>query len=119
VLPRLGATPLSGGYSSWQVSDDSGNDYQRLRDQRIVHTGLRKLLLSHEGKDDQKIAKLLGITRTSVYKIRKKYHRQPYDHIVEIINDQPRVGRPITFYYQVEANASMIACSEAPKGYAR
>jgi len=75
--------------------------------------------LSHEGKDDQKIAKLLGITRTSVYNIRKKYHRQLYDHIVEIINDQPRVERPITLDYQVEANVSMIACSEAPKGYAR
>lgn len=51
--------------------------------------------------------------------IRKKYHQQPYDHIVEIINDQPRVGRPIVFDYQVEANVSMIACSEAPQGYAR
>jgi transposase len=79
----------------------------------------RALLLSHDGKDDQEIAKLLGITRTTVYNIRKKYHRQPYDHIVEIINDQPRVGRPIAFDYQVEANVSMIACSEAPKGCAR
>ena len=31
----------------------------------------------------------------------------------------PSVGRPIVFDYQVEANVSMIACSEAPKGYAR
>ncbi len=79
----------------------------------------RALLLSHAGKDDQEIAKLLGITRTTVYNIRKKYHQQSYDHIVEIINDQPRVGRPIVFDYQVEANVSMIACSEAPKGCAR
>ena len=60
----------------------------------------RALLLSHEGKEDQEIAKLLGITRTTVYNIRKKYHRQPYDHIVEIINDQPRVGRPVVSYVQ-------------------
>ena len=79
----------------------------------------RALLFSHAGKDDQEIAKLLGITRTTVYNIRKKYHQQSYDHIVEIINDQPRVGRPIVFDYQVEANVSMIACSEAPKGCAR
>ena len=79
----------------------------------------RALLFSHAGKDDQEIAKLLGITRTTVYNIRKKYHQQSYDHIVEIINDQPRVGRPIVFDYQVEANVSMIACSEAPKGHAR
>jgi putative transposase len=79
----------------------------------------RALLLSHAGKEDQEIAKLLGITRTTVYNIRKKYHQQSYDHIVEIINDQPRVGRPIVFDYQVEANVSLIACSEAPKGCAR
>jgi putative transposase len=79
----------------------------------------RALLLSHEGKDDQEIAKLLGITRTTVYNVRKKYSQQSYDHIVEVINDQPRVGRPIVFDYQVEANVSMIACSEAPKGCAR
>jgi transposase len=79
----------------------------------------RALLFSHAGKDDQEIAKLLGITRTTVYNIRKKYHQQSYDHIVEIINDQPRVGRPIVFDYQVEANVSMIACSEAPEGCAR
>jgi putative transposase len=78
----------------------------------------RAFLLSHAGKDDQEIAKLLGITRTTVYNIRKKYHQQPYDHIVEIINDQPRVGRPLVFDYEVEANVSMIVCSEAPKGYA-
>jgi putative transposase len=76
----------------------------------------RALLLSHEGKDDQEIAKLLGITRTTVYNIRKKYHQQSYDHIVDMINDQPRVGRPMIFDYEVEANVAMIACSEAPKG---
>lgn len=79
----------------------------------------RALLLSHEGKDDQEIAQLLGITRTTVSNVRKKYHQQPYDHIVEMINDQPRIGRPMVFDSQVEANVSMIACSEAPKGYAR
>jgi len=79
----------------------------------------RALLLSHEGKDDQEIAKLLGITRTTVYNIRKKYHQHPYEHIVEMISDQPRVRRPMVFDYQVEANVSMIACSAAPKGYAR
>ncbi len=79
----------------------------------------RALLLSHEGKEDQEIATLLGITRTTVYNVRKKYHQQPYDHIVEIINDKPRIGRPIAFDHKVEANVTMIACSEAPKGTAR
>jgi putative transposase len=79
----------------------------------------RTLLLSHDGKDDQEIAKLLGISRATVYNVRKKYNQHPYDHIVEIINDQPRAGRPVVLDYQVEANVSMIACSEAPKGSTR
>jgi transposase len=79
----------------------------------------RTLLLSHNGKEDQEIATLLGITRTTVYNVRKKYHQHPYEHIVEIINDQPRVGRPIAFDHQVEAKVAMIACSQAPQGCAR
>ena len=79
----------------------------------------RTLLLSHDGKEDPEIAELLGITRTTVYNVRKRYHQQPYDHIVEILHDKPRVGRPIVFDYQVEAHVSMIACSEAPQGCAR
>ena len=79
----------------------------------------RTLLLSHDGKDDQEIAKILGISRTTVYNVRKRYHQQPYDHVVEILSDKPRVGRPIAFDHKVEANVSMIACSQAPKGCAR
>ena len=79
----------------------------------------RTLLLSHDGKDDQEIAKILGISRATVYNVRKRYHQQPYDHIVEVLNDKPRQGRPIVFDHKVEANVAMIACSEAPKGTAR
>lgn len=79
----------------------------------------RTLLFSHDGKDDQDIAQILGISRTTVYNIRKRYHQQKHDHITEILNDKPRIGRPIAFDHKVEANVSMIACSQAPKGCAR
>ena len=79
----------------------------------------RTLLWSHDGKDDQEIANILGISRTTVYNIRKRHHHQQYDHIVEILSDQPRLGRPIAFDHTVEANVTMIACSQAPKGCAR
>lgn len=79
----------------------------------------RTLLLSHEGKDDQEIARLLGISRATVYNVRKKYHQRRYEHIVDVVSDKPRRGRPIAFDHKVEANVAMIACSEAPKGAAR
>jgi putative transposase len=79
----------------------------------------RTLLLSHDGKNDQDIVKILGISRATVYNVRKRYHQQKYDHIVEILHDKPRPGRPIAFDHKVEANVTMIACSEAPKGCAR
>jgi transposase len=79
----------------------------------------RTLLLSHDGKDDQEIATILGISRATVYHARKKYHQHKYDHIVDVLNDKPRCGRPSTFDHKVEANVAMIACSEAPKGAAR
>jgi transposase len=79
----------------------------------------RTLLLSHDGKDDQDIVEVLGISRATIYNVRKRYHQQKYDHIVEILQDKPRLGRPIAFDHKVEANVAMIACSEAPKGSAR
>jgi transposase len=79
----------------------------------------RTLLLSHGGKGDQEIANLLGISRATVYNVRKQYHQQTYEHIVDVLSDKPRQGRPLAFDHKVEANVAMIACSEAPKGAAR
>ena len=75
--------------------------------------------MSHDGKDDQEVANILGISRATVYNVRKKYHQHKYAHIVDVVSDKPRHGRPIAFDHQVEANVAMIACSDAPKGTAR
>ena len=79
----------------------------------------RTLLLSHEGKTDQEIATLLGLSRVTVYHVRKKYHHHQRDHMVEVLQDKPRQGRPMVFDSKVESHVAMIACSEAPQGAAR
>jgi transposase len=79
----------------------------------------RTLLLSHGGKEDHEIANILGISRSTVYNVRRRYHQQPYDHIVEVLQDKPHQGRPVVFDTMVEAHVTMIACSQAPKGAAR
>ena len=79
----------------------------------------RTLLLSHDGKDDQEIASILGISRATAYNVRKKHHQQTYDHLVEVLQDKHRQGRPMVFDSTVEAQVTMIACSKAPQGAAR
>jgi transposase len=79
----------------------------------------RTLLLAHAGKADQEIAKTLGLSRSTVYIVRKRYHQHAFDHIAEVLQDKPRQGRPVVLDTKVEATIAMIACSEAPKGAAR
>jgi putative transposase len=79
----------------------------------------RTLLMSHDGKTDPEIADLLGISRATVYNVRKVYHHEPYHHISDVLQDKPRQGRPIRFDSEVESHLTMIACSEAPQGAAR
>jgi len=79
----------------------------------------RILLLSNEGMKGKDIAKVLGVSCTTISNVRKKYHKKEHDHILDFLKDDPRSGRPITLDSQVEANVSMIACSEPPEGCAR
>lgn len=102
------------------------NDYEFLttyvtrgqKNARYINRA-RTLLMAHEGKHDQEIAQVLGISRATVYNVRKRYHQQTHDHLLEVLQDKPRQGRPIVLDSKVEANVAMIACSEAPKGAAR
>ena len=51
--------------------------------------------------------------------MRKKYAQQAYNHIVDILHDAPRPGRPLEIDSRVETNIALIACSDAPEGAAR
>lgn len=80
----------------------------------------RILLLADEGKNDQEIIDLLGISRPSVFSIRKKYKEKEYDKsILDILKDEPRDGRPIKIDSRVEAHITVIACSDPPEGSAK
>mgnify|MGYP003575944346 CR=1 FL=1 len=79
----------------------------------------RILLLAHDGHTDADIAKVLGVSHVTIYNMRKKYHHKGDQHILEVLHDEPRGGRPMKFDSTVEAKVTMIACSEPPPGAAR
>jgi transposase len=79
----------------------------------------RILLLADEGRNATEIANILGISRGTVYNVRKQYNQQEQEHILDCLHEKPRRGRPIKIDTRVEANVTMIACSEPPEGSAR
>jgi putative transposase len=82
-------------------------------------TRARMLLLADEGKKDQEIVALLGISRPTVSSMRKRYSQRAFEYILDILRDAPRSGRPIQIDTRVEAKVAMIACSDPPQGRAR
>jgi putative transposase len=82
-------------------------------------TRARILLLSDEGKKEGELTELLGVSRGTVYNVRTKYHQKAQAHILEVLQDEPRSGRPLQFDRRVEAQATMIACSAPPDGCGR
>ena len=82
-------------------------------------TRARILLLADERKTDEDIAILLRVSRTTVYYLRKKYHERTSQHILELLQEQPRSGQPIKIDTRVESHISLIACSDPPEGSAR
>ncbi|GIL19374.1 MAG: hypothetical protein BroJett041_04880 [Candidatus Jettenia caeni] len=76
----------------------------------------RILLLSNEGKIDDEIISALGVCRTAIYKMRKKFTQSKFDTIVELLQEKPRSGQPLKVDKRVESAVSMIACSEPPRG---
>lgn len=67
----------------------------------------------------KEIAKVLGVSPPTVSHVRKKYQKQEYEHLLDLLQDEPRSGRPLTLDSQVEAKVSMLACSTPPDGCAR
>ena len=79
----------------------------------------RILLLANDGLKDQDIEKVLGVSRVTIYNMRKKYQSKGVQHILDVLQDEPRGGRPMKFDSKIEAQVTMIACSAPPKGAAR
>jgi len=79
-------------------------------------TRARILLLADEGKLDREIVQLLGISRQTVARVRKKYAQRQDEPVLELLQSAPRSGRPPKLDSRVEAHITMIACSEPPEG---
>lgn len=79
----------------------------------------RILLLSNTGRPDTELTTILGVSRGTLYNVRKKYQQKTYDHILDLLHEAPRGGRPIKIDGRVEANVTMVACSDPPEGYGR
>ena len=82
-------------------------------------TRARILLLLDEGHKIPAISKLLRVARATIYKLRLKYQSKTYAHVVDLLQDAPRSGRPVEFDSKVEAQVAMIACSDPPEGSGR
>jgi len=82
-------------------------------------TRARILLLANEGKKDHEIVITLGISRRTITSIRQKYAQKNFEYILDVLKDAPRSGRPIQIDSRVQANITMIACSDPPEGSAR
>jgi putative transposase len=82
-------------------------------------TRARILLLSDEGRKERELTEILGVSRGTVYNVRKKYQQKVHRHILDLLREEPRSGRPIEFDSRVEAKVTMIACSAPPTGCGR
>lgn len=79
----------------------------------------RILLLLDEARSAQELTKILGVSRGTLYNVRKKYRQKEHEHILDLLHEAPRSGRPIKIDTRVEANVTMIACSDPPEGCSR
>ena len=98
---------------------------ERSQLQRYVRKGKKSarsitrahvLLLADNQMVDEDIAETLGISLATVYRIRKSYHQEG---LAKTLKDKPRSGAPSKVDGRLEAQLTMLACSDPPEGHAR
>lgn len=103
------------------------SEQERQYLQKIVESGKDKarkitrcriLLLADEakGKTDEEISDSLGVCLTTIFNIRRRFHRWGLERA---INEEPRSGQPPKFKGKTMAKITAIACSKPPEGRAR
>jgi putative transposase len=75
--------------------------------------------LLDEGRKEHELTELLGVSRGTVYNIRKKYQPKGHAAIRALLHDAPRSGRPITRDSRGAAKVTRIACRTPPPGRRR
>ena len=76
-------------------------------------TRARILLMADEGHPNKGIAEALKTTRPTVNRIRKRYCQ---DGLNSAIDEKPRSGAPPKINGTIEAQVTLLACSEPPEG---
>ena len=76
----------------------------------------RILLLADEGVSDPQIAKQVGVCFGTVFRIRRRYCTEG---LQAALTEKPRPGAPKKFSGRDEANLTVLACTNPPKGYQR
>jgi transposase len=79
-------------------------------------TRARILLLSDEGRDDDEIVDTLKVSKSTVSRIRKRYCEDGLDFA---LSEKPRSGAPKRIGSRVEAQLTLLACSDPPEGRSR
>lgn len=79
----------------------------------------RILLLLDEGRREKELTTILGVSHGTIYNVRQKDLQKEHTHILDVLHEAPRSGRPIKIDSRVEAHVTMIACSDPPEGYGR
>lgn len=76
-------------------------------------TRARILLMADEGYSNKEIVEILKTTKPTIVQIKKRYCQEGLD---SAINEKPRSGAPIKIDGTIEAQVTLIACSEPPEG---
>ena len=79
-------------------------------------TRARILMLSDEGREDDEIEEILKVSKSTVSRIRKRYCEAGLDYA---LHEKPRSGAPLKMDGRVEAQLTLLACSEPPEGRSR
>ena len=74
------------------------------------------LLLLHKGKSDSEISEFLGIERTKIWRLRKRYLSEGLQIALE---EKARSGQPKKYITNAEAEIIALACSGPPEGRAK
>ena len=74
------------------------------------------MLLANQGKQSEEIAGILGVNRSTVAQIKKRYAENGLSAALE---EKPRPGQPSKYNERDEAEIIATACCRAPKGSKR
>ena len=76
-------------------------------------TRARILLLADEDQNDEEIKEALKVSKSTVSRIRKRYFEEGLDFA---LHERARSGAPPKIDGRIEAQLTLLACSEPPNG---